>query len=116
MFSNSDEVYDVSISLNYILLSVTDNFGLGNEPKSKETMVNYFALRHHQSIEEYTRENGEAVKQSPESYVLLLYLLLKLPGMTAYPTVFPNVLTSSDKRRKLKRKVILNSWLNLLFF
>ena len=25
----------------------------------------------------------------PESYGLLLYLLLKLPGITAYPTVFP---------------------------
>ena len=29
IFSSSEEVCDVSISLNYILLSVTDNFGLG---------------------------------------------------------------------------------------
>ena len=29
IFSSSEEVCDISISLNYILLSVTDNFGLG---------------------------------------------------------------------------------------
>ena len=31
--SSSDEVYDDSISLNYILLSVTNNFGLGKWAK-----------------------------------------------------------------------------------
>ena len=29
-----------------------------NEPKLKETTVNYFEFRHHQSIEEYTRDNS----------------------------------------------------------
>ena len=33
IFSSSDEVYDVSISWNYILLTVTDNFGQGKWAK-----------------------------------------------------------------------------------
>ena len=34
-----------------------------NEPKLKETAINYFESRHHQSIEEYTRDNSELVNQ-----------------------------------------------------
>ena len=34
-----------------------------NEPKLKEKTVNYFALRHHRSIDGYTREKGESVKK-----------------------------------------------------
>ena len=34
-----------------------------NEPKLKETTVNYFEFRHHQSIEECTRDNSELVNQ-----------------------------------------------------
>ena len=45
----------------------------------------------------------------PELYGLLLYLFLKLPGMTAYPTVFPISI-------KIKKKVTFNSCLNLFFF
>ena len=41
-----------------LIISVWDN-----EPKLKETTVNYFALRHHWSIEEYTREHSESVKR-----------------------------------------------------
>ena len=51
MCSSLDGLYDVSISWNYILLSVTDNFGLGKWAELKETTVNYFVLRHHWSIE-----------------------------------------------------------------
>ena len=58
------------------------------EPKLKETMVNNFELRLDRSIEEYTRENSESVKQYAR-IGLLLYLLLKLPGMTACSTIFP---------------------------
>ena len=36
---------------------------LENEPKLKETTVNYFEFRHQQSIEEYTRDNSELVNQ-----------------------------------------------------
>ena len=45
----------------------------------------------------------------PELYGLLLYLFLKLPGMTAYPTVFPISI-------KIEKKVTFNSCLNLFFF
>ena len=51
IFSSSEEVCDVSIGWNYILLSATDNFGLGNEPKLKETRLNYFEFRHHQTVD-----------------------------------------------------------------
>ena len=37
----------------------------------------------------YTWERWVSKKNTPESYGLLLYLLLKLSGMTACPTVFP---------------------------
>ena len=57
-------------------------------PKLKETTVNNFELRLDRSIEEYTRENSESVKQYAR-IGLLLYLLLKLPGMTACSTIFP---------------------------
>ena len=57
-------------------------------PKLKETTVNNFELRLDRSIEEYTRENSEFVKQYAR-IGLLLYLLLKLPGMTACSTIFP---------------------------
>ena len=40
-----------------------------NEPKLKETTVNYFELRHHQWIEEYTRDNSELVNQDARMYV-----------------------------------------------
>ena len=56
--------------------------------KLKETTVNNFELRLDWSIEEYTRENSESVKQYAR-IGLLLYLLLKLPGMTACSTIFP---------------------------
>ena len=57
-------------------------------PKLKETTVDIFELRLDRSIEEYTRENSESVKQYAR-IGLLLYLLLKLPGMTACSTIFP---------------------------
>ena len=34
-----------------------------NEPKLKETTVNYFESRHLRSIEEYTRDSSELVNQ-----------------------------------------------------
>ena len=58
MLSSSDVVYDNSIGLNYILLSVTYNFGLKNEWNLKDTTVNNFALRHNNSIGVYTREHS----------------------------------------------------------
>ena len=57
-------------------------------PKLKETTVNNFELTLDRSIEEYTRDNSESVKQYARIGILL-YLLLKLPGMTACSTIFP---------------------------
>ena len=42
----------------WLIISVCEN-----EPKLKETTVNYFVLRYQRSLEEYTRENGEIVIQ-----------------------------------------------------
>ena len=67
-----------------MIISVWKKMG----PKLKETTVNIFELRLDRSIEEYTRENSESVKQYAR-IGLLLYLLLKLPGMTACSTIFP---------------------------
>ena len=58
MFSSSDELYDVS--WNYIVLSVTNNFGLA---KIEETTVNYYALGRHWSIGEYLRKRSVSVIQ-----------------------------------------------------
>ena len=44
--------------LAWLIISVWEN-----EPKFKETTVNYFALRHYWLIEEYSRVNSESVKQ-----------------------------------------------------
>ena len=67
-----------------MIISVWKKMG----PKLKETTVNNFELRLDWSIEEYTRENSESVKQYAR-IGLLLYLLLKLPGMTACSIIFP---------------------------
>ena len=62
MLSSSDVVYNVTISWNYILLSVTDNFGLGKWAKMERlTTANEFELRIQRSIEDYTRKNSESI-------------------------------------------------------
>ena len=88
-----------------------------NEPKLKETTVNYFVLRYHWWVEEYTRENSESIKKICQnhrdfSYISSLSCLVWLRA----PWFFPNVSTSSKKCGKLKRKLIFNSCLNLLLF
>ena len=89
MFYFSDAVYGVSISWNYILLRVTNNFGLGKWTKTE-------------------RDDGKVlrVKTSPVDWRVYTWerwvtktiyqnrighwdLLLKLPGMTACPKIFP---------------------------
>ena len=77
--------------------------------------VNHFALRHWW-IEVYTcSKHSESVQQYSRIVWVLLYLLLKLLRMTAYPTVFPqrsNLLCLAQKIEK----VIFNSCLNLCNF
>ena len=80
----------------------------GNEPKLKETTDITGRLKsiHVRTLSQWTN--------TPESYGLLLYLLLKLPGITACSTVFPY--RFNLKISKLKRKVIFNSCWDLLYF
>ena len=100
----SDEVYDVSISWNYILLSVNYNFGLGKWAKSerndgkllcvKTSPVDWSVYTWAQWISktEYARIVWNSLTSSLEvaRYDCLPYrFLLKLLGMTACPTVFP---------------------------
>ena len=41
---------------------------------------------------------------TPESYGPLSYILLKLPGMTACPTIFPLAFQTTLFRVKIKKK------------
>ena len=78
--------------------------------------VNHFALRHYWWIEVYTcSKHSESVKQYSRIVWVLLYLLLKLLRMTAYPTVFPQRCNLLCLAQKIK-KVIFNSCLNLCNF
>ena len=54
-------MFDVSISWNYIILRVTDNFGLGKYAKIEGNDGK--VLRIETSIEKYARENSELVNQ-----------------------------------------------------
>ena len=77
---------------------MTDNFGLGYEPKLKEMTVNYFKFRHHQSIEEYARNNSELVNQGAVWASLLSSL--EVAGYDCLPQhFFPYVSTSSASRK-----------------
>ena len=70
-----------------------------NKPKSKETTGKYFALRHHRSIEECTRENSESVKQYTKIVLASLRSSLEVARYDCLPqNVFLNVSTTSDKR------------------
>ena len=82
-----------------------------NEPKPKETTVKYFALRHHRSIEECTRENGESLKQytrivlATEIFSWSCQVWLPAPKFSL--TYQPPLIGV-----KIKRKVIFDSCLN----
>ena len=81
---------------------MTDNFDWENEPKFKERVTKRLRLK-----TSPVDENSDLVEQHTQSYGLLLYLLLKLPGMAAGSIVFPSVSTSFDKRRLLIEKTFL---------
>ena len=82
-----------------------------NEPKPKETTVKHFALRHHRSIEECTRENGESLKQytrivlATEIFSWSCQVWLPAPKFSL--TYQPPLIGV-----KIKRKVIFDSCLN----
>ena len=60
-----------------------------NELNLKETTVNYFALRHHWSIEVYTREHSDSVKEYARIVWASLTSSLEVARYDACPTVFP---------------------------
>ena len=115
----SDVVYDVSISWNYILLSLTDNFGLGKWAKIERNDDKL--LRVKTSLVDsrvYTWEKWDSKTIRPNrmgiSYKYIFSRSRQIWLLS--PLFFPNFSTTSNKRRKLKRQVIFNSCLNLLFF
>ena len=71
-----------------------------NEPKLKETTVNYFEFRHHQSIEEYTSDNSELVNKDARIVWASLISSLEIARYDFLPHHFlPNVSTSSVARK-----------------
>ena len=91
----------------WLIISVWES-----ELKLKEMTVNYFALRHHQSVEEYTCENNESEKQ----YTRITWTSLISSLEVAWYYCLPQGSTSSDEREKSKGKVIFNLCLNFFFF
>ena len=76
-----------------------------NEPKLKETTVNYLEFRHHQSDEEYARDDGELVNQDARIVWASLKSPLEVARYDCLPHhFFPNVSTSSVSRKNLKEK------------
>ena len=76
-----------------------------NEPKLKETTVNYLEFRHHQSVEEYARDNGELVNQDARIVWASLKSPLEVARYDCLPHhFFPNVSASSVSRKNLKEK------------
>ena len=71
-----------------------------NEPKLKETTVNYFEFRHHSSIEEYTSDGSELVNQDVRIVWASLISSLEVARYDCLPHhFFPNVSTSSVSRK-----------------
>ena len=114
MFSSSDVVYDVSISWNYILLCLNDNFRLkkngakierndGKQLRAKTWPVDWRVYTWEQWVCKTIRRNRASPISSLE--VARYDCLLHHFSLTSQPL----------KRRKLKETVIFNSRLNLLF-
>ena len=76
-----------------------------NEPKLKETTVNYFEFRHHSSIGEYTSDGSELVNQDVRIVWASLISSLEVARYDCLPHhFFPNVSTSSVSRKNKKEK------------
>ena len=67
---------------------MTDNFGLENEPKLKETTVNYLEFRHHQSIEDYKCNNSKLVNKDARIIWASLISSLEVAGYDCLPHHF----------------------------
>ena len=85
-----------------------------NEPKLKETTVNYFESRHHQSIEEYTRDNSELVNQDAR---IVWASLISSVEVSRYDCLFHDCPLAGNTRRVLEIlsvKLFRNLWCNYL--
>ena len=83
-----------------------------NEPKLKETTVNYFESRHHQSIEEYTRDNSELVNQ--DARIVWASLISSLE-VSRYDCLFHDCPQAGNTRRLLVILSVIwfgNLWCN----
>ena len=74
-----------------------------NEPKFKQTTVNYSEFRDQQSIEEYTRDNSELVNQDAKIVWASLISSLDVARYDCLLHHFsPSVLASSVSRKNQK--------------
>ena len=117
MFSSSHKVHDVNNIWNYILWSVIENFGL--EKWAKIERNNGKLLRVKTSLVDwrvYTWEQwvSKTARQTPMVFFYIFSWNCQV--WLCAPPFFHNASTTSDKRRKLRRKVIFKSCLNLFFF
>ena len=84
-----------------------------NEPKLKETTVNYFEFRHQQSIEECTRDNSELVNQDARIVWASLISSLEVARYDCLPHRFsPTFQPPLFSVENWKKKAIFNSCLN----
>ena len=83
----------------YLIILVRES-----EPKLKETTVNYFKLRHHRSIEEYTRDNSETVNQDARITWASLMSSLEVARYDGLPHRFSLALQPPLFRVKIKKK------------
>ena len=85
-----------------------------NEPKLKETTVNYFESGHHQSFEEYTRDNSELVNQ--DARIVWASLTSSL-DVSRYDCLFHDCLLAGNTARLLEILSVTwfsNLWCNYL--
>ena len=83
----------------YLIILVRES-----EPKLKETTVNYFKLRHHRSIEEYTLDNSETVNQDARIAWASLMSSLEVARYDCLPHLFSLALQPPLFRVKIKKK------------
>ena len=70
-----------------------------NKPKLKETTINYFESRHHQSIEEYSRDNSKLVNQ--DARIVWVSLISSLE-VSRYDCLFHDCPLAGNTRRLLE--------------
>ena len=107
MLSSSDEVYDDSISWNYVLLSVTYKFGLGKRAKIKRNDGKQLCVKTSLvdwSVYTWAQWVSKTIRQDRMGFSYIFSWSFQVWLLA--PPFFPNVSTSSVQRRRLKRKVI----------